>query len=551
MQAKKNAPSRLSVMELCENIVELSDNECAIDPNGAARSFVTTLSKRLGITPIEALLLAVFVNMSNDSRINYLDLARHFDVRPIRILSIVDHINSLAARELIIKRRDHDGDVSFRIPQHVIDHLRRGELPSPAPITGLQVNEFIDRLFRYLNLRGRDELEDEELYLRIHQLIDGNLHLDIAQQLSQLKVGDSELVLFLRLTQLFVNNHDDCIMRNDIDDYFHARDLRTHLLALENGTHTLMHLHLAEHHCNDGKVDPQSWKLTDHAKRDILADLKLAPPSDDRTGLTLHEDIVAKPLYYSPAVTRQVDELRSLLDGERMQRVMQRLADRGMRRGFTCIFYGAPGTGKTETVLQLARQTGRDIMMVDVPSIRSKWVGETEQNIKAVFERYARLAAKNKLTPILLFNEADALLNKRAEGAVSSVDKMENAMQNIILQEMERLEGIMIATTNLTGSLDAAFERRFLYKIEFTKPTPAERSHIWQAMLPELTPEQSLHLAETYDLSGGQIENVARKQTIAAILSDSDTLSLPLIEETCRQEHLTKKSHKMAIGFKS
>ena len=139
-----------------------------------------------------------------------------------------------------------------------------------------------------------------------------------------------------------------------------------------------------------------------------------------------------------------------------------------MCQGFCCIFYGAPGTGKTETVYKLARQTGRDIMRVDVNKIKSCWVGESEKNIKAAFDRYRNICKNSPLAPILLFNEADAILGIRMEGASNAVDKMENSIQNIILQEMESIEGIMIATTNLTTNLDKAFERRFLYKIRLS-----------------------------------------------------------------------------------
>ena len=309
-----------------------------------------------------------------------------------------------------------------------------------------------------------------------------------------------------------------------------------------------MKLNLVEHSFDDGQANTEMWRLTNYAKSEVLSELNLAVKKDNRSNLTCHEDITPKKLYYCDNVTKQVEQLRSLLEKERMNRVQQRLKDKGMRTGFTCLFYGGPGTGKTETVLQLARLTGRDIMLVDVPNIRSKWVGETEKNIKDVFDRYKRMAANNDLAPILLFNEADAVLNKRAEGATGSVDKMENAMQNIILQEMEKMDGIMIATTNLTGSLDSAFERRFLYKIEFEKPTPNERRHIWKAMLPELSDDESLDLAKAYDFSGGQIENIARKQLINSVLSEKDSLDLDAINEACKTEKLGN-AKMQRIGF--
>ena len=180
------------------------------------------------------------------------------------------------------------------------------------------------------------------------------------------------------------------------------------------------------------------------------------------------------------------------------QKIQERMKEKGFRNGFACLFYGSPGTGKTETVYQLARKTGRSIMVVDVPRIKSKWVGESEKNIKALFDRYREQVKRAKLTPILLFNEADAIIGIRKNGASSAVDKMENSIQNIILQEMESLDGIMIATTNLQQNMDKAFERRFLYKIKFEKPTEEARTHIWHAMIPELS-ELDVHtLASKY-----------------------------------------------------
>jgi len=112
------------------------------------------------------------------------------------------------------------------------------------------------------------------------------------------------------------------------------------------------------------------------------------------------------------------------------------------------------------------------------------WVGGSEKNIKALFERYRQYVKKIENKPVLFFNEADAIIGKRMEFNDKSraVDQMENTVQNIILQEMENLDGILIATTNLTKNMDTAFERRFLYKITFNKPEKEVRHHIWKSM---------------------------------------------------------------------
>jgi SpoVK/Ycf46/Vps4 family AAA+-type ATPase len=111
-------------------------------------------------------------------------------------------------------------------------------------------------------------------------------------------------------------------------------------------------------------------------------------------------------------------------------------------------------------------------MLGEISETKSKWFGESEKRIKAVFDRYHGLVKEKGIAPILLFNEADAVLGKRRELTQSRLgpDQTENAIQNIILQEMENLNGILIATTNMTVNLDKVFERRFLYKIEFDKP---------------------------------------------------------------------------------
>ena len=155
---------------------------------------------------------------------------------------------------------------------------------------------------------------------------------------------------------------------------------------------------------------------------------------------------------------------------------------------------------------------------------------------------------KSKKAPILLFNEADAIINKRQEGAERAVDKMENSIQNIILQEMENLDGIMIATTNLAQNMDKAFERRFLYKIKFEKPTLEARMHIWHEMIPTLSENDTMTLAEKYEFSGGQIENIARHNAINGILYGEKANSLEALVSYCDNERLeTKKTRK--IGF--
>ena len=260
-------------------------------------------------------------------------------------------------------------------------------------------------------------------------------------------------------------------------------------------------------------------------------------------------DLAPKQMFYTDANAKSILELHSFMHQEQYLQIQERMRRQGFRGGFACLFYGGPGTGKTETVYQLARQTGRHIMVVDVPQIKSKWVGESEKNIKALFDTYRREVRRLPLAPILLFNEADAIIGVRKSGASHSVDKMENTIQNIILQEMETLEGIMIATTNLQENLDPAFERRFLYKIRFDRPDASVRSRIWQQMIPGLQASDAHTLASSHEFSGGQIENIARKHAIHTVLHGESAHLLDDLLEYCATERLNTSAHRGKVGF--
>ena len=187
-------------------------------------------------------------------------------------------------------------------------------------------------------------------------------------------------------------------------------------------------------------------------------------------------------------------------------------------------------------------------MKVDISQIKSKWFGESEKQIKKIFTTYHELKNASKKTPILLFNEADAVISKRKDSNSSNVAQTENAMQNIILEELENFEGIFIATTNLADNLDTAFERRFLFKVEFHKPEIEVKVKIWKAKLNKLKLNNCLRLAEKYNFTGGQINNIVRKCEMAEVLKNTK-LTFEKIQEFCKEETINK-SENTQIGFR-
>jgi AAA+ superfamily predicted ATPase len=440
---------------------------------------------------------------------------------------------------------------TYRVPVGVINAVRKGEGYKAEEHRNLSIDVFFDMVDDLFDQRTEGELTYDGLVNDSRDLVNDNMHLLFSQKIRAWNFSSSQVVLLLRFCNLFVTNDDDCIGIHDLENIFDGRsELRRIERDLKEGKHRFMEMELIENANNDGFGDTEYYKLTDKAKENLLSEVSTKVKSGNRGKDCIKADkITIKSLFYNEKESRQVAELMSLLREENFASVQKRLSGGGMRGGFACLFYGPPGTGKTETVYQIARQTSRDIMTVDMSQIKDKWVGESEKNIKRVFERYRGTIKAGELAPILLFNEADAIINKRTaiSGSNAAVEKMNNTMQNIILQEIETLEGILIATTNLTQNMDKAFERRFLYKIEFSKPGTEARASIWRSIIPGMSENDARELASCYNFSGGQIENVARKRTVDSILSGADP-ALDKMKAYCREETLERDAGNR-IGF--
>jgi len=227
--------------------------------------------------------------------------------------------------------------------------------------------------------------------------------------------------------------------------------------------------------------------------------------------------------------------------------LQKRLEENSLPKGVAMLFHGLPGTGKTAAVDMIAKATGRSVYHVDIAASKTCWFGESEKLFKKIFTDYRRMCETEERKPILLFNEADALFSKRRDVDSGNCAQTENALQNILLEEMETLDGILIATTNLCDNFDSAFERRFLFKVKFGQPNTAAKKAIWRSKLPWLVEEECDQLATKYDLSGGEIDNIVRKCMMEEVLTGNRP-SLAMLEAWCRGEKLTGKGGS-AIGF--
>ena len=501
-----------------------------------ATTDIKALTKVLEMTPVQVIILTAIVRRASRYHIEASDVAMSLNMDYLKFLTYNDDLEVLRKRGYI--RMDKDGDII--VPKSVMTSLKNNHPVEPLPTTGLDADALLFRIKRSLAIREDDQCTTEEMVEELDSLMEQNpgnsVSRGITKRWESLSVRERAVLYGMIFRYFFLD--DDRIYWHDLDDYFEEEELASLKHRYKREGLSLQKKEIIEYTLEEGIASKDCFHIKDDVKDDILADLGGIRQTTYKISAARKLEaagIVRKELFYNPAEGRQVAQLKELMSEARFNEIRSKMKDKGLRTGFTCLFYGSPGTGKTETVYQIARESGRDLFIVDVAKIKSCWVGESEKNIKDVFDKYKATVRAGGTTPILLFNEADAIFGIRQEGAERAVDKMENSIQNIILQEMEDLEGILIATTNLTSNLDKAFERRFLYKIRFDKPSIEARVAIWRSMLPELSEGEAVQLATDFDFSGGQIENVARKRAVKSIIGLEEP-SFADVREFCREE---------------
>ena len=218
------------------------------------------------------------------------------------------------------------------------------------------------------------------------------------------------------------------------------------------------------------------------------------------------------------------------------------------------IFYGAAGTGKTMTAYSLAKSLKRQVLAFDCSKILSMYVGESEKNVRKIFDTFYELSEKTKTEPILLLNEADQFLGARSSGNITGSDQMHNQMQNIFLEQIEKFRGMLIATTNLLENIDKAFSRRFNYKIEFKKPDKLQREKLWELMLPQDAPyEKGFNSKElaVYSLTGGQINLIVKNTAYKVAVKEDAMFTLKDFIGEIQKEKDANFDSERSMGFLS
>lgn len=522
------------------------------------------LAMYFGINSRQAFLLSIiFVfNYKGDST-DVNELARHFDVNPVKMIEFHSDLLFLTEKGFLKKRRSKQrilGNTRFRFAnglandKFAIEESILMAVIKNSPILEIKQTVFTDvisvleKIYLLGKERDDENISIEELFEEMKNTLDLSAQFELIRKVRQFQLCDHDNYLFLYLVWKRISGDEssdlstaaDGLFDNPSNKIFYTQSI----LAKKNDliTKGLIEVELAKFH-NNSEI-----KLTEKSLNMLLSEnIQLYFKKNRENVLTL-DSIKKKHLFFSDTESRQLNMLRETLSECNLKKLQVRLVEKAMPTGIAILFYGTPGTGKTESVLQIAKQTGREIMKVDISESKSCWFGESEKMIKRIFTDYNELIKQSTLCPILLFNEADAIFSKRNDISNSGTKQTENAIQNIILEEMENFKGILFATTNLTTNFDNAFERRFLYKVEFLQPDKVQRAKIWKSKITSIPKKECLVLAEKFNFSGGQIENIARKSTMWEIINGN----LPDKNEIisfCNEE-LISKSSLNKVGFK-
>lgn len=499
------------------------------------------LQRKLHLTKMQCYIVAVMLDNAGDP-VSPDDLADHAEASRIFILGQQGEMDKLVERGIInvVGGGRHDiWNMHYMPSESLVQAVSHNYELRPEVMSDLTYEEMWDRITDLLRACEFDNLSFPLMVEKVKKIMEGCCHLDFCEKIMSLNLNDADMILLLIVCNALVNKADDYVTTFDYNKILPHSSCSMIVKQFKNKTSDLVVKDILENVDNN----EEDFRLTVHGILLLLGEEYV--PEDRKEpkqtpALPNKQTIVPKNMFYNEDERKHILRLEALLCQDSFVSIQQRMKEAGLRTGFCCLFYGAPGTGKTETVLQMARHTGREIIRVDLSSQKSMWVGESEKNIERIFADYREKLSQSELAPILLFNEADAIFSKRHVGVNSEVEQMANTMQNILLQNMENFEGILIATTNLADNFDPAFHRRFLYRIEFKSPSAEVRKQIWRSMLPDMDESNIKAMAERFSISGGQIENAVRKMMIESILKGCP-LSTDEIVAICEQEVQKKR----------
>ena len=553
MEAKE-----LTVLKAVEKVHQVSkDSMLVLERYEAVKSEIKFISSYFQVNEIQSIFLASFIGLSCFDTIELKELIDYFKVEKIHLLPYMNDLKCLVDKNILNKDSDsrilrEDYSLNRSLLEFIVSNKKIPvELISIIPKEHT-FHEFLKTLDELSNAKDDERIDYGFFVYKLKKILEDNRKFKLVNYACENLDPIDSFVFFDSIIDAIAkcSNNFNTSLQSTVDDF--TRNQRETFDYVSNfllGKTKLNALNLVEKDNNEFG-ERHRLRLTDNAVK-MLRDMEGISfvSKESKNDKLIYPDKIQKSnLFYNPLETQLLEPVESSMSKASFLNLQKRLKANNMPVGVSVLLYGAPGTGKTETVYQIAKKYKRPIFKVEISETKSMWFGESQKLVKKIFTDYYEFKKQEKICPILLFNEADAVIGKRKMAGSSSVSDTENAIQNVLLEELENFDGILFATSNLVNNLDPAFERRFLFKIKFDKPSIENSAKIWKNKLLTITEKEAFYLANNYDFSGGEMANIARKCIMEEVVLGNQ-LTFGKIITFCDSEKWDKNEAASKIGF--
>ena len=518
---------------------------------------INTMSKMFNMSASRAAVFAViYCRSEHDVRLSEKGvisiLRNYFDGQARNIRQEIKELKRLG----LIERNREEGLFYFTIHPDIVQAMDDNDLEKVSKVGPKGLEESLDYFKK--KLMDHDVLSCAEVEQLLDDIKDANPTLSVIRYCDQKNLFENVYDAYLCLavcTKAALDQH-----------HFDFSYLSSFI------TFSRCYLHILRHEVLEGTWAPIAEGLIENAGGNMVEydpELRLTAKGYDfflkeldpeylkrirlkvatvKTPMIQPKEIQKVNLHFDEAFAQRTSRIKELLKPASFSKYQASFPKNAKMKGLTMLFHGGPGCGKTEFALQLSKGTGRPLMKVEVTDFQSKWVGESEKQLKQIFADYKMACDRmGSQMPILFFNECDQVIGRRV-GIKSSVDQMTNALQNIILEEMETFKGILIGTTNLTANMDTAFERRWVIKMQFESPNETAKIAIWKSAIKGLRQSEAQELVKRFNFTPGEIANISRRFVIENMLGLTQSRLQTLIQ-LCETEHYDAHASNKSIGF--
>ncbi|MBP7728380.1 MAG: AAA family ATPase [Bacteroidia bacterium] len=530
------------------------DNASHAGSEAILRAYLRELGKRLRLSgPEVRAFIQIFKLSAWDGFATKSDLASQWKQDLTGAGELFKALQLLEMKGLITRKSTYHQKVTFAIPVQVAKDVFHNRTPEVHCLK-LDAYGLADRINEMMQRMDVDLIDRDDAYGLLCSIVARNRELNFSKKFRYWNLNKEEalLVAFMYANTLLDEHilQTESVVNRIFGNSGRSKSICSRIQRKESVLFTYNIIcHADEEFETGSRIMFSDETLHALFGEDEVLRIKKGTVANKILPVIKHQSVAPRKLHYNNREAHEMSMLEKSLQHTYYQRIVNGLTNEGLAPGLTILLYGPPGTGKTESVLQLAKATERDILKVDIATLRNKWVGESEKQVKRIFENYREHYRLSPVAPILLMNEADGIISTRTKEIIQSTDQMHNAMQNILLEELESFEGILMATTNLESKLDPAFERRFLHKIRIDLPAPEVRLRILADRISFLSEGEIKDLALDFQLSGGQLENVTKKVLTAKLLTGEEP-SFEEVRSWFASEKLNSETERTRIrGF--